>query len=98
MLRQAQQMGGRLQELNQRLAVARVRGVAGGGLVSVEANGLGQILYVHIDPSLFAQGDRELVEDLNVAAVNDALAKAKELHVAWMKSLTEGIDLPGLEG
>lgn len=98
MLRQAQQMGSRMQEVNQRLGAQRVTGAAGGGMVTVEASGLGQVLRVSLDPQMIDPAGRELLEDLVVAAVNDALMKAKELHVESMKSLTEGIDLPGLDG
>ena len=57
----------------------RAEGTAGGGMVTVEVNGLGEVLRCQIDPALFARGDRELVEDLLPAAVNQALAKSKQL-------------------
>jgi len=57
---------------------ARVKGSAGGGMVIVEANGLGDILAVHIEPALVQQNEREMIEDLLPAAINQAQDKARE--------------------
>ena len=92
-VKQAQQMGGKMQELSVQLKDKRVSGLAGGGLVEVEANGLGEVLRVRIDPSL---DDREMLEDLLPAAVNLAHEKAKQLHMEMMQSMTDGLDVPGL--
>ena len=97
-MKQAQQMGGKVQELQQRLKSERVVGTAGGGMVEVEANGLGEIIRLTIDPTLVENNEREMIEDLVPAAVNQANAKAKQLHADMMKSVTEGLDLPGLDG
>jgi nucleoid-associated protein EbfC len=96
LLKQAQQMGGRMQQRTEELKLQRAEGTAGGGLVTVEVNGLGEVLACRIDPSLVTAGDRELLEDLLPAAVNQAVSKSKELHAEAMKSLAEGIDMPGL--
>ena len=96
LMKQAQQMGGQLQQVNERLKSQRATGAAGGGMVEVEVNGLGEVLRVAIDPALVERGEREMIEDLLPAAVNQALAKAKQLHVEAMQSLTEGLDMPGL--
>jgi DNA-binding YbaB/EbfC family protein len=96
-LRQAQQMGGRMQEIAERLKGKRVLGSAGGGMVQVEANGLGEILRVTIDGDLVARNEREMIEDLLPAATNQALKKAKELHADEVRSLTAGMQLPGLD-
>jgi nucleoid-associated protein EbfC len=96
LLKQAQQMGGRLKQVSEELKAKRVEGTAGGGMVTIEVDGLGQVLACRIDPSLVASGDRELIEDLVPAAVNQAQAKAKGLHAEAMKSMTEGLDVPGL--
>jgi len=93
MLRQAQQMGGKMEELTAQLKSRRVSGTAGGGMIEVEANGLGDVLKVRIEPTLT---DREMIEDLLPAAINQASAKAKALHMEMMQSLTGGMDLPGL--
>jgi len=97
LLKQAQQMGGRLQELNARMATWRVVGNAGGGLVEVELDGLGQVLRVSIDPDLMARGDREMVESLLPSAFNQASAKLKERQMAEMGALGDGVDLDGFQ-
>ena len=96
LMKQAQQMGAKMQAINDRLQSERASGSAGGDMVVVEVNGLSQVLRVKIDPLLMQRGDVEMIEDLTAAAVNQALAKAKQLHMEAMKSLTEGIDVPGL--
>jgi nucleoid-associated protein EbfC len=96
LLRQAQQMSGRLQAVQTDLKAATVTGSAGGGLVEVRMNGLGEMLQLTIDPSLIQRGEQGLIEDLVPAAVNDAAAKARQLHAEAMKSLTSGLDVPGL--
>ncbi len=63
-------------------------------MVTVEVSGVGEVLTCRIDPSIV--GDRELIEDLVPAAVNQALAKAKQLHAEAMKSMAVGLELPGL--
>jgi DNA-binding YbaB/EbfC family protein len=95
-MNQARQMSGKMQGIQQELKTQRVVGTAGGGMVEVEANGLGEILRLKIDPVLVAKGDREMIEDLVPAAVNQASARAKQLHTEAMQSLAEGMDLPGL--
>ncbi|HEY2840136.1 MAG TPA: YbaB/EbfC family nucleoid-associated protein [Pirellulales bacterium] len=97
MIRQAQQLGGKMEELAESLKSRRVTGSAGGGLVEVEANGLQEILCCKIEPAFFAGGDRELIEDLIRVATNDALAKAKQLHAEAMQQMMGGMaDLPGV--
>jgi DNA-binding YbaB/EbfC family protein len=96
LVKQAQEMGAKMQEMTEELRHQRTTGTAGGGLVTVEANGLAEVLSVRLDPKLFEQGDRELAEDLITAAVGQALVKAKEMHVEAMKSLTGGVDMPGM--
>ncbi len=95
--KQAQQLGGRMKEMTEELRVRRVTGSAGGGLVEIEVNGLVEVVRCRVDPALLAQQDRELLEDLIATAANQAIAKAKELHAEAMRSLTGGMQLPGLE-
>lgn len=97
MLKQAQQMGGRLEEINATLKSKRVLGNSGGGLVEVEANGFGEVLRLTIDPTLIERQEREMLEDLIPAAVNQALRKAREMHAEEMKGLASGFGLPGIE-
>ncbi len=75
LVKQAQEMGGKMQQIAETLKTRRAEGSAGGGLVTVEVNGLGEMLRLSIDPSL--AGDREMIEDLVPAAVNQAQVKAK---------------------
>ena len=96
LIKQAQEMGGKLQQINAELKTKKVTGAAGGGLIEVDANGLGEVSAVRIDPSLIEKQDRELLEDLLPAAVNAAQQKAKELHAQSMQLLTGGMNLPGL--
>ena len=96
LIKQAQEMGSKMQQLSAELKTKQVTGSAGGGLVEVDANGLGEALAVRIDPSLFEKHDRELLEDLLPAAFNAAQQKAKELHAEQMQSLAGGMNIPGL--
>ena len=96
-LKQAQEMGGKLQSVNEELKKRRVVGRSGADLIEVEANGLGQILRITIDPGLIERRDREMLEDLIPAAVNQALAKAKEMHAEALRELTGGMNLPPLD-
>ena len=97
LFRQAQQMGSQMQDVQQKLKSERATGNAGAGLVEVEVNGLGEVLRVRIDPTLVEKGDVEMIEDLIPAAANQAQAKAKQLHVEAMKSMTDGLEVPGLD-
>jgi DNA-binding YbaB/EbfC family protein len=97
-LKQAQQLGGQMGQITEEMKRQRVTGSAGAGMVEVELNGVMEMLHCRIDPQLFTQGDRELIEDLVVTAANQAIAKSKQLHIDAMRSLTGGIPLPaGLE-
>ena len=97
MIRQAGQLSGKLNGLNEELKTKRALGTAGAGLVEVEVNGLGQVLRVTIAPELVERRDREMMEDLIPAAVNQAVAKSRELHAEAMKKLTGDMNLPGLD-
>jgi len=94
MLRQAQQVQGRLQELQQELENMTVTASSGGGMVTVTADGKGQVRAVRIDPTVVNPADVEMLEDLVVAAVAEAQKKAAELAQDEMKKLTGGLGLP----
>ena len=96
-MKQASQISGKMQALNDQLKSQRATGASGGGMVEVEVNGLGEVLRLTIDPLLVERGQREMIEVLVPAAVNAAVLKAKQLHVEAMQSMTEGLDLPGLK-
>ncbi len=95
MLKQAQSIGPKMEALTQELKSKRVSGAAGGGMVTVHADGLGTVISVEVDPMLTEKGDVEMVKDLLPAAINDAMAKAKMLHVESMQSITGGLPIPG---
>jgi DNA-binding YbaB/EbfC family protein len=94
LLKQAQEMGGKLEQMQAELKGKRVTGAAGGGLVEVDCNGLGDAVAVRLDPALIERRDRELLEDLLPAAINASRQKAKELHAEMMQQLTGGMTLP----
>lgn len=93
-LEQAQQMQGRLEKVQDELAGMTVTGSAGGGMVSVDADGKGQITRVRVDPSLVTASDIEMLEDLILVALRDAQQKAAELAKQEMSKLTGGLGLP----
>jgi hypothetical protein len=94
MLQQAQQMQGKLQQIQEELAQKTVTGSAGGGMVTVESDGKGQVRSVRIDPSVISKDDVEMLEDLVLVAVTDAQSKAANLAQSEMGKLTGGLDLP----
>lgn len=96
LMKQAHEFSGKVQEMNDRLKELRVRGSAAGGMVTVELNGLQEILSCKIDPALIQKGDVELLEDLIVGAVNEAVEDSRRQQAETMKSLSEGIDLGSL--
>ncbi len=96
-VKQAQEMGSRMQAIQEELKTKRTMGAAGGGLVEVDVNGLGEVLAVRIDPVLVENRDREMIEDLLPAALNAAQQKARELHAEAMQSLAGGMAMPGLQ-
>jgi len=94
--KQAGQLGSQLEKLGEELRKRHTTGISGGGMVEIEINGALEVLRCKLDPQLLSQGDRELLEDLVVAAVNQAVAKAKQLHAEALKELTGGMQLPGM--
>jgi DNA-binding YbaB/EbfC family protein len=94
MMKQAQQMQEKMQEMQERLAEHEVTGAAGGGMVQVTMNGKGEMRGVKIDPSLVDPNDVEVLEDLVLAAANDAKAKVERYTQEQMQDLTGGMQLP----
>ncbi len=93
-MKQAQQMQAKMAELQEQLADLEVDGAAGGDMVQVTMNGKGVLRAVKIDPSLINADDAEVLEDLIVAAVNDAKGKVETLVSEEMQKLTGGLNLP----
>ena len=93
LMKQAQEMGGKMRAIQDELKTKKATGAAGGGMVEVDVNGLGEAMAVRIDPSLVAKGDREMIEDLLPAAFNAAQAKAKQMHAEALQGLAGGLPL-----
>jgi hypothetical protein len=94
MLKQAQEMQGRMSEMQERLAATEVSGASGAGLVQVTISGKGEAKRVKIDKTLLLPDEVEVLEDLVMAAFNDAKARL-DAHVAEeMQKLTGGLSLP----
>ncbi|MGD2063011.1 MAG: YbaB/EbfC family nucleoid-associated protein [Nitrospirota bacterium] len=98
LLRQAQELQGRLKEVQEQVARERVAGTSGGGMVTVTATGTQEIVKVEMDPSVIDPNDPELLGDLVAAACNDALRRARELMQQRMGAVTGGIDPTQLFG
>lgn len=96
LMKNAQEIQGRMKEMQEALKRLKVEGTAGGGMVTVEMNGQQQVLDCRIEPALFESDDREMLEDLVVAAVNQALDKVKQATATEMGRLAGGLDMPAL--
>ncbi len=93
-MKQVQSMQARMGDMQKKLEGLSVVGQSGGGLVKVTMNGKGSVQGIAIDPSLMKDGDREMLEDLLVAAHADAKAKSEALAAEEVKALTGGLPLP----
>lgn len=98
LLQQAQKIQQKIQEVQKDLANLKVEGGAGGGMVSVVANGNKEIISIRIDPSLVQSNDKEMLEDLVTAGVNDALRKSQKLKEEELSKIAGGIgiQIPGI--
>ena len=96
LFQQAKDMHSHMARLQAEAANILVEGESGGGLVRVTANGAMDVRRVDIDPSLLTSGDKEMLEDLICAAVNDALRKSRQTLEEEMRKLTGGLNIPGL--
>jgi nucleoid-associated protein EbfC len=96
MFKQAQDMQSKIAEIQEGLADKTVEVSTGGGMVKVVANGLNEIISVHIDDELINMSDRGMLEDLITGAMNEVQKKVKELAQGEMSKLTGGLKIPGL--
>jgi len=96
MMKQAQQLQSKMMKLQEELADKTVESSSGGGMVKVTANGRQQIVSIQIEQEVVDPDDIEMLQDLVMAAVNDALAKAQEMASSEMGKLTGGFNIPGL--
>jgi DNA-binding YbaB/EbfC family protein len=94
MMQKVQEMQARMGELQQKLAEMEVSGAAGGGMVNATVSGKGELRGLKIDPSLINPAEKEMLEDLIVAAVNDAKGKADAAAQSEMGKITGGLPLP----
>ena len=96
LLKQAQAMQVKMAKVQEQASTKTVTGTAGGGSVTVTVNGAMELVGIVIDPEVMKSGDVEMVQDLVMAASNDALRKAREMMAEEMKSVTGGMNVPGL--
>ena len=96
MFKQAQEMQSKIEEVQRDLAEKKVEVSTGGGMVKIVANGVNEIISVHIDDELINMNDREVLEDLITGAINEVHRKVKELAQEEMTRFTGGIKIPGL--
>jgi DNA-binding YbaB/EbfC family protein len=94
LMKQAQAMQQKLQDAQVELENLEVDGSAGGGVVTVKVSGKGNLKAINIDPSLMNPDEKEILEDLIVAAMSDARAKAERVAQERMASITKGLPLP----
>jgi nucleoid-associated protein EbfC len=96
LLKQAQEMQARMAKIQEELGQKTVEGSAGGGMVQVTVNGQFNLVAVKIEPSVINTSEKEMLEDLVLAAVNDGMRKARDLVSTEMGKLTGGLKIPGL--
>jgi len=96
MVRQANQMQAKMKELQEELATREYTATTGGGAVKVTVKGESTIQALEISPDIFKDGDAEMLQDMVVTAVNDALATSKKDHEEEMQKITGPLNIPGL--
>jgi DNA-binding YbaB/EbfC family protein len=96
MMKQAQKLQASMMKLQEELAERTVETTSGGGMVKVVANGKQQIVSIEMEKEVVDPEDVEMLQDLILAAINDALAKSQEMVSSEMSKLTGGINIPGL--
>ena len=96
MMKQAQQLQAKMMKMQEELAEKTVEGTAGGGMIKVVANGKQQVVSIAIEKEVVDPDDVEMLQDLILAAVNDALNRSQEMVSGEMGKLTGGMNIPGL--
>jgi nucleoid-associated protein EbfC len=96
LLKQAQEMQSRMAKIQEELAQKTVDGSAGGGMVQVTVNGQLALTAIKIDPSVINSEEKEMLEDLIMAAINDGMRKARDMASTEMSKITGGLKIPGL--
>jgi len=95
-MKQAQKLQARMLKMQEELAQRTVESAVGGGMITVVANGKQQVVSIRIEKEVVNPDDVEMLQDLVLAAVNDALHKSQEMVASEMGKLTGGLNLPGL--
>lgn len=95
-MKQAQKLQSKIMKLQEEIADKTVESSSGGGMVKVVANGRQQIVSIQIEKEVVDPDDVEMLQDLILAAINDALAKSQEMITGEMSKITGGINIPGL--
>lgn len=96
MMKQAQQLQSKMLKLQEEMADKTIETSSGGGMIKVVANGRQQVLSIQIEKEVVDPDDVEMLQDLILAAVNDALIKSQEMATQEMSKLTGGLNIPGL--
>ncbi len=96
MMKQAQKMQAKIMKIQEEMGERSVEASAGGGMVTVTANGKQEVLSIRIEPEVVDPEDVEMLQDLVAAAVNEALKKAQEMMAEEMAKVTGGMSIPGL--
>ena len=96
LMKQAQEMQKKMGAVKEQLAQKEISVASGGGMVKLIINGEQEIKEIHINPDIIDPEDKEMLEDLILAAVNEGVRQSKEMVNEEMKKLTGGINLPGL--
>lgn len=96
MLKQAQQMHSKITKLQEEMAGRTVEASSGGGMVHIVMNGKQEVLSARIDPEVVSKEDVDMLQDLIVAAFNEAIRKSQEMMTEEMKKVTGGLNVPGL--
>jgi DNA-binding YbaB/EbfC family protein len=96
LMKEAQKLQAQMEALQAEVGTKKVDATAGGGMVTVQANGKGEIVSIKIEPDVVDPADIQMLEDLILAACNEAIRKSKEMVQAEMGKLTAGLKIPGL--
>ncbi|MBI5198206.1 MAG: YbaB/EbfC family nucleoid-associated protein [Nitrospirae bacterium] len=95
-MKQAQKMQEQMAKVQEEVALKTVEATVGGGMVTVTANGKQEIISIRIEREVINAEEAEMLQDLVVAAVNEALKKSREMMMEEMKGITGGMNIPGL--
>lgn len=96
MMKQAQQLQNKMAKMQEEMALKTIEASAGGGMIKVVANGKQEVISIHIEKEVVDPEDVEMLQDLILAAVNEALTQSQKMVSDEMSKLTGGLNIPGL--